>query len=309
MLSAVLLTLLALAVTSVVKTGAEGPDPALVFADEVRPAVDLSVRQAAALEDLRAQAGTMDRGALRKGVDRLARESQAALGEVGDVDVERRLRPAQGLLVTCLTTRVKALEALSATLAGEFEAGPPQQAVDAMVEVGRDLAVSDQAYELFLESLPEAARSTMPASRWVVDETRYARPEMAAFVAILRSKASLAPVQDVSLITATVEPAPVGMENGAAVLPLSKTVRLQVVVVNAGSVAAKRVPVEVVSVSTGGMDTGRQFVDLAPGQRAVVPVTVRPSPVGVIELTVRVGPVAGETSITDNTQVTTYVMR
>jgi hypothetical protein len=201
---------------------------------------------------------------------------------------------------------------MDATLSGAFESGPPEQAVNALVDVGRDLAVSDRAYELFLDQLPDAARKTMPPSTWLVDDTRYGRPEMSAFVNTLRASASLAPVRDVSVITVTVDPAPVSVVGGGSttkVLPVSKTLKLQVVVANAGNVAEKRLPVEAVVTSTGGMDTARQFVDLAPGQRATVSLTLRPSPVGVIELKVRAGPATGEASIADNEKVSTYEMR
>jgi hypothetical protein len=179
------------------------------------------------------------------------------------------------------------------------------------VDVGGDLAVSDRAYELFLADLPDAARETMPPSVWLPDPTRFERPEMAAFVGTLRASASLAPVRDVTVLTVTTDPVPVGAVEGTGerVLPVARTLRLQVVVANAGNQAEKRVPVEAVVTSQGGMDTARQFVDLAPGQRATVTLALRPSPVGVLELKVRAGPLDGEGSIADNEQLSHYVMR
>lgn len=309
MFSALALSLVVVAVNSIVTSSAEGPDPAVVFVDEVRPAVNRSTRQAAALEDLRTQGPTLGREGLRRGIDRLLRESRAVAREAQAVQPDKHLQAAHGLLLTCLTTRSTALAAFSATLAGEFESGPPDRAVEALVDVGRDLAVSDRAYELFLEALPPPARSTMPASKWLVDENRYAKPEAAALVSTLRAAASLAQVPDVAMLTVITDPAPVGTDGTARVLPLTKTVKLQVVVANAGNVAQKRLPVEAVVTSAGGLDTARQFVDLAPGQRATVALTVRPSPVGVIELKVRAGPAPGETSLADNEQTSLYVMR
>lgn len=296
---------------SIVRSSAKGPDEAVVFADRVRPAVGQSTRQAAALEALRSQVASLGKEGVAKGVTRLLREARQLSEAVSAVRPPSELADAHGLLVTCLTTRVTALSALSATLSGAFESGPPEEAVDALVDVGRDLAVSDRAYELFLDELPVVARRTMPPSVWLADDTRYGRPEMAAFVNTLRASASLAPVRDVSVITVTVDPAPVSVVEGSStkVLPVSKTLRLQVVVANAGNVAEKRLPVEAVVTSTGGMDTARQFVDLGPGQRATVALTLRPSPVGVLELRVRAGPAAGEASIADNEQLSTYEMR
>lgn len=307
---AVVATLVVLAVNSIVSTSAEGPDPAMVFADHVRPAVDRSTRQAMALEDLRASAGTLGRDGLKRGVDRLLRESRALVATVEAAPAEGDLRKTQGLLLTSLTTRQEALEALAATLAGAFESGPPEEAVDRLVDVGGDLAVSDRAYELFVADLPKAARDSMPESVWLPDPTRFDRPEMAAFVGTLRASASLAPVRDVTVLTVTTDPAPVGMDGPVnRVLPVSKSLRLQVVVANAGNLTEKRVPVEAVVTSQGGLDTARQFVDLAPGQRATVTLALRPSPVGVLELKVRAGPLESEGSLSDNEQVSSYVMR
>jgi hypothetical protein len=309
-LVAVAASLLVVAVNSIVTSSAQGPDPAIAFADRVRPSVDRSTRQAAALDDLRAQAGTLGLDGLKRGVDRLLRDSRAIVAEVDAAPADGDLRRTQGLLLTSLTTRQQALEALVDTLAGRFESGPPEQAVDALVEVGGDLAVSDRAYELFLEDLPEVARRTMPPSVWLADRTRFERPEMAAFVGTLRAAASLAPVRDVAVLTVSTDPIPVGMDGPVnRVLPTSRTMRLEVVVANAGNVAEKRVTVEAVVTSQGGMDTARQFVDLAPGQRSTVALTLRPSPVGVLDLQVRAGPVDGEASIADNQQQSSYVMR
>ncbi len=309
MFTGLALSLVVVAVNSNVTSSAEGPDPAIAFADDVRPAVDRSTRQAAALEDLRAQVPALGREGLRRGIDRLLRESRDAVQEAQEVQPDKHLRAAHGLLLTCLTTRSTALAAFSATLAGEFESGPPHLAVEALVDVGRDLAVSDRAYELFLEALPPPARATMPASKWLVDETRYAKPEAAALVSTLRAAASLAQVPDVTMLTVITDPAPVGADGSVRVLPMAKSVKLQVVVANAGNVAQKRPPVEAVVTSAGGIDSARQFVDLAPGQRATVALTVKPAPVGVLELKVRAGPAPGESSLGDNEQTSLYVMR
>lgn len=309
-LLALLATVVVLAVNSIVTSSAEGPDPAVSFADRVRPAVDRSTRQGNALEELRGSAGELDTDGLQRGVERLVRESRALVAQVEAAPASGDLRVAQGLLLTCLTTRAEALTRLYDTLAGRFESGPPEQAIDALVAVGDDLAVSDRAYLLFLDDLSDEARATMPESKWLTDPTRYERPEMAAFVGTLRARASLAPVRDLAVLTVSTDPTPVGLDGPVnKVLPISKTVRLQVVVANAGNVAEKRVAVEAVVTSQGGMDTARQFVDLAAGQRATVELAVQPSPVGVIELRVRAVPLEGEANVADNEQLSYYVMR
>ena len=59
----------------------------------------------------------------------------------------------------------------------------------------------------------------------------------------------------------------------------------------------------------GTSDTARNFVDLEPGQRATVDVgNVRLAP-GKAVLTVRLVPVEGETSLSDNEQTRSLVVR
>src|SRR5688572_28323948 len=88
---AMVASLVVLAVNSIVSTSAEGPDPALVFVDHVRPAVHKSTRQAMALEDLRSSAATLGRDGLKRGVDRLLRESRGLVEVV-------EAAPAEGSL-------------------------------------------------------------------------------------------------------------------------------------------------------------------------------------------------------------------
>ncbi|HEX2850515.1 MAG TPA: hypothetical protein VHN98_08170 [Acidimicrobiales bacterium] len=308
------MSVVVIAANSIITTSTRGPDEAMAYADRVRPAVDRSTRQAAALDDLRGQAPTLGATGLRRNVDRLVRDGRDIVASVDDVSPPKKLRQAHGLLRTALETRADALASFSTTL-GAGPDDPFDKGVDSLVAVGRDLAVADRAYQLFLEQLPPPARQTMPASTWVPDDTRWARPEMSAFLATLRASASVAPVHDVGLITVDVEPAPVGVDPGQGadvrVLPLSKTLKLQVVVANAGNTAEKRVPVEAVLTSQGGMDTGRQFVDLAPGQRQTVTLSVRVTAPGtaVIDLRVRVGPVADEAKAADNEQSFRFTMR
>ncbi len=308
-LSAMVVTLLVVIVNSIVSSSSEGPDPALEFADRVRPAVDRSTRQAGALEELRSSVGGLGRDGVQKGLERLVRESKALVAEVSAVPTSGKVRESQGLLLTCLTTRDHALATITAAVKGKFETGPPEAAVDALVTSGRDLAVSDRAYELFLQRLPAKARRSMPPSVWLSDPSRFDRPEMASFVGTLRAEAGLVPVRDLAIVTVTTDPAPVATDGFHRVLPLVKVLKLQVVVANAGTMVEKRVPIEAVVTSQGGLDTARQFVDLAPGQRMTVSLTLRPSPVGVLEVKVRAGPIEGEASIADNENVVTYIMR
>ena len=310
LLVAIALSLLVVAVNSIVTTSARGPDEAVAYADLVRPAIDRSTRQAAAVDDLRAQAGQMPATALRRALARLTRESEALVGQVRSTSRPDRLDVAHGLLITTLSTRNIALGRFSAALAAD-QSSPVEESVQQLELAGRDLIVSDRSYQLFLDALPKAAKATLPPSVWVPDPTTWERPEMAALAATVRASASSAPVHDVALVTVTPSPSPVGVvaEDGRQILPKTKTLRLDVVVANAGNTPEKRVAVEAVLTTAGGMDTARQFVDLAPGQRQTVGLTLRPAAGDGASLRVRVGPVNGEQAPDDNERTLEYAIR
>jgi hypothetical protein len=157
--------------------------------------------------------------------------------------------------------------------------------------------------------MPVSARKTLPASTWVPDDSKWGRPEMAALVSTVRASASSTPVHDVAVVTVAPSPDPVGAEGPAQVLPRSKTLRLDVVVANSGNAPEKRVAVEAVGTSAGGLDTARQFVDLAPGQRQTVALTLHPAAGDNLDVRVRAGPVTGEDKTGDNEVGIAYLIR
>lgn len=307
---ALLATVVVLAVNSIVSTSAEGPDAGLTYADQVRPLVDRSTQQATALEDMRVKAGELGRDGLRRSLDRLQRDSSALRRELQSVDPPSGMGDAHGLLVTCFLSRAKGLVALEEGLAGAFSAtGTTEEVTQRLADAIGALRVSDQAFRLFVDELTPAGRKAMPPSVWIADESRWNRAELNSFVTTLRSSASLAPVHDVALITVTTDPAPVGADAGASVLPRVKSIRLDVVVANVGNGPEKRVAVEAVATSAGGLDTARQFTDLAAGQRQTVTLTVQPKAGNPVELRVRVGPLGEEVNVADNEQVSSLVLR
>lgn len=309
LLLAIGLSLLVVAVNSVITTSARGPDEAVAYADRVRPAVDRSTRQAAAVDDLRNQVAQLPPAALRRSLERLTRDAAVLVDEVRAVDPPDELVVAHGLLVTTLSTRGTALESMRGALTAA-PSTPVEDAVRALEAVGQDLVVSDRSYQLFLDELPQAARQTMAPSIWVTDPSRWGRPEMSALVSTVRASGSAAPVHDVALVTVTPDPAPVGAEpDGRQILPKTRSLKLDVVVANAGNTEAKRVAVEAVFTIEGGLDTARQFVDLAPGQRSTVTLTLQPAAGTNANLRVRVGPLAGEEQTGDNEQSIDYVVR
>lgn len=293
--------ILVTAVRSVIRTSDTGPDSRLAYVDQVRPHIDASTRQGAALTDLREPGRALGPDGLRRSLEKLVASTAATYEAVVGVPPPPDVEASRGLLLAALKARATGVERVATVLATELTPETPTDPViDALVAAGDDLAVADHAYVLFVETLPELARSAAPASSWVGEAETWDRPSVSAFVASLRANASVAPVHDVGIVTVVSDPAPVGTEGEAEILPQTKTLRLQVVVANLGNAAESDVAVEAVATSLGGMNVGRQFVDLEPGQRKTVELKLTIAPGDPVTVTVKAKPVSGETNLSDN---------
>jgi len=191
------------------------------------------------------------------------------------------------------------------------EAADP--AVEALVRAGRDLVTGDGTYRVFVDSIPRVdgrPAGAMPPSEWVPEGRGWSAGELQAFVQSMRAGESLAPVHDLAVALVTTDPAAVGSEGATSVLPAVKSLRLQIVVANVGNEAEKRVPVVATLTADGVSDTARDFVDLAPGQRATVVLGgLRPVAGATSTLSVTIGPVEGEARLEDNTLPLPIVFR
>lgn len=282
----------------------------LAYLDRLRPLVQRTNEQSADLADVRASATELGRAGISRRLVRLARESRTVELAAGRIDPPDHLRTAHTLLHAALVIRAEATDAISEALVRALGTEPPEPAVSALRAAGEDLAAADRNYRIFLAALPEVDDAAeLPGSAWVRDPALWSGPELAAFVTGLRSAETLAPVHDVSVVLVNTDPAPVGSENGAAVLPPLRSLSVDVVVANVGNEAETRVTVlATISAPDGTVDTAREFVDLAPGQRHTVSLGLRP-PVAASSLSVRIGPVDGEIAQSDNEQVIPLLIR
>lgn len=308
-LVALLLTAVVLIGNAVASSTDGGPDPAVTFLDQVRPLATESVRQGADLADLRATGVELGREGLRARMDRLVAGTAATARAVEGIRPPEESRRLHGLLLTALLTRADAVSRFDAALAAAF--GEGADAAGSLTVIGDDLIVADRAYALFVRSLPEDTAPPMPASQWVDDAARWSEGEVRAFVDALRAGAVLAPVHDLRIVTLSTEPAAVGTSGDLAVLPVTRNLKLQVVVANVGNEVERRVAVEaVLTAPTGAVDAARQLVELVPGQQVTVQLGgLQTTPGGVSTLLVRVGPPAGEATPPDNEQVRLYLVR
>lgn len=286
----------------------------LAYLDAVRPQVDLSTAQGASIGQVRTDAVRLGRDGTKRRMARVVREADKVLTAVRQAKPPSDLSTAHSILVATVAIRARVASGVAEGLTAALTSGPADRAVDALVKAGQEMVAADQAYKVYVDAMPAPAGVTaplLPASTWAADPQLWTRPELGAFVASIRSSTTLTSVHDVGVLTVVTDPVPVATDGNSSVLPLVKTLRLEVVVANTGNAPEKAVPVVATLIGPAGeVDTARDFVDLAPGQRRSVPLGgLRPVPGGPSTLTVVIGPLDGEASIPDNERSLALVLR
>lgn len=313
---AALLSVLALAVNAGFSSSSSRPAKrlaALAYVDQLRPFVEASTARGAELAEVREKSGQLGRNGIRRKMQRLQRDTRDQLAGVRGVDPPPELEANHSLLVSTMVLRARGTSMVGDALAEALGADPSEPSVDALVKAGGDLVAADHAYRTFVELLVvKGAKSPLlPASKWVADPAEWDRVAVTAFVAALKASTITTPVHDVSVLTLTTDPRPVASEAGSVVLPLVKALRVEIVVANVGNTPEKQVPVVVTLTGPAGeVDTAREFVDLAPGQRRAVTLGgLRPVMGGPSLLRVNIGPVEGEGAAMDNDRTLSLLVR
>jgi hypothetical protein len=301
----VALTVVVLLASAAVRSRPSTTESVLTYVDEIRPAVQTSTDQGADLADVRTHALTLGRDGLARRLDRLVAGAARVLNETTAVSAPKSLRVAHAFLVTALAERSRAAGEARGAVAAALAQGPPDPAVSGLVAAGQDLVLGDRAYQLFMGALPSRplASAALPVSSWVGDPSEWAPPEATAFVASLRSSLSITPVHDLSVLTFTTDPAAVGTDNGADVIPPTSGLEVAIVVANVGNVAEHHATV-MATLVTNGTNTSesvRDFVDLGPGQRLALTLGhLHPVSGTTGTLSVSISAVEGETDLANN---------
>lgn len=286
----------------------------LAYLDTVRPQIDLSTAQGASIAQVRTDAVRLGRDGTSRRFARVVRDAESVLDEVRGTEPPSGLATAHSILVATMAIRARVAAGVAEGLRASLTTGPLDPAVDHLVRAGEEMLAADSTYKVFVDAVPRAEgvrAPLLPASTWAPDPQLWTRSELAAFVTSIRSSAAVGEVHDVGLLAVVTDPVPVATEGNAAVLPLVKSIRLEVIVANTGNAPEKQVPVVATLIGPAGeVDTARDFVDLAPGQRRSVRLGgLRPVPGGPSTLTVVIGPVAGEASFPDNERSVGVVLR
>jgi hypothetical protein len=276
------------------------------FLDVAESDVQRSIQEGAD----RADALTLGRDGITRRLDRVASDADAILRDVRRASAPANLRDARDLLLAALTIRSQSSASLRKAFADALGSRAATSVVDAMVEVGKNLAAADSVYRLFVAALPSGLVA-MPDSQWVRDDGSWTQPIVATFVASLRSSTTLAPVHDVKVVLVSPDPGPVALDAGNEVLPISKILKVQIVVANVGNEPEKHLTVTA-SISPavdGPGSSARDFVDLVPGQRLTLTLgDLRAVPNTVTILQVHIDPAPGQLNMPDTTQTVDFVM-
>ncbi len=312
----VILSLVALLVNAGVASRSDDPAKRLAelaYVDQVHPHVEASNLRGAEVNQVREDATELGRDGIRRKLERVRRGTATDLRAMRAIEPPPDLVASHHLLVSTMVLRARATSNIASALSAVLGTIRPEGAVDELTKAGEELIAADHTYRVFVELVVvEGTRGPLlPESTWISDRAAWERPAVSAFVSALRASAMPTPVHDLSLLTFTTDPRPVATEGANAVLPLMKTLRVEVVVANTGNAAEAGVPVvATLTGPEGQLDTARQFVDLAPGQRRAVALGgLRPVPGGPSNLTVLVGPVDGEGGLDDNQRSMSLVLR
>jgi hypothetical protein len=275
----------------------------LAYFDQVRPQIQSSVGEGADLNYVRVNAVKLGRDGITRGLDRLTAQTKATLTAATAVIPPAALRVSHAYLLAALGVRAKAAADARMAMALALSEGPADPAAQRLASVGQLIALSDQSYGLFAESLPANPATPPPPSRWALDPSLWTSQEVAIFVTTLRSSTSLSAVHDLAVVTFSTEPAPVGDDGGAWIIPPTRGMQVAIVVADVGNLPERHATVTATLFTNGANTTQsvRDFVDLVPGQRVALTIgSLHPVSGTTGLLTAAISVVPGETSVANN---------
>ncbi|HZN14095.1 MAG TPA: hypothetical protein VFB78_07505 [Acidimicrobiales bacterium] len=312
----IMVTAIVLLVDLVVSTRSDEPSrrvASLGYLDQVRAQIEQSNRQGADVTDVRNKAGSLGRAGITRRLDRVARDTARTYAAARATDAPGDMVDARNLLLSTLWLRSRGTADMKDALDAALGKTAPEAAIKKMAEVGANLTAADRTYQGFIAAVNERAKvgreAVLPPSKWIDEPVTWQAAELEAFVRALRSSAELVPIHDTTVVLVTTEPASVRKEGDLMVLPLSR-IKIQAIVANVGNEPLKDLKVEVTLVPGGDRTTARDFVSLAPGQRAtvtlggLVPLVDQPA-----TLTVRIDAPGDDPTPADNQKVLQIVAK
>jgi hypothetical protein len=265
----VVITLLVLLIDASLHSRSPNPGQQLAageWADRVLPVISESNTEGIQLQQLWSSALTMKAPVVTAEIDQIAAGAAGAYKTVVALRPPVQLAGAAGLLEACLLARSQATASLQsafdAVLSQTAAAGDPTSSVQT---AGNDLQVSDQAYRLFLSSLPHLG-VTMPPSVWLSDPGPYQAASSQVFLASLHNAGSSAIVHQVSIYAVSTTPSPVTTQGATEVLPDAKAITVTIVVADTGNQPERNLTVTAAISPASGASSAKDFLNLVPGQ-------------------------------------------
>jgi hypothetical protein len=284
LLIGVVVTLLVLLIDAALQSRSTGPGQQLAagaWVDRVLPIVTTSTAEGQQIAGIWNNGLQTPPSSLTAQLDQVAAGSAHAYQQVVALHPPANVAGAAGLLEASLLTRSQAASALRAALQPVLQGGSgaptttattsgPDPVVTAIQTAGNDLQIGDQAYQLFLHSLPKLG-VTMPASVWAGDPSPYQTAKAELFVTSLRNALQGTPVHQLKIYSVALTPSPVSLRGETQILPSSPTMAVTVVVADVGNQPEKNLTVTAAISSGGNSSSVRDFVDLSAGQAHAIP--------------------------------------
>jgi hypothetical protein len=130
-----------------------------------------------------------------------------------------------------------------------------------------DIQIGDQAYQLFLRTMPSNVGVTMPNSVWLTTPGQYQPQTTRVFLDSLQSVMQTQPVHQVEIYSLTTSPAPVARSGDVLVLPDAVEISVTMVLADTGNQAENGLTVTAsLSYAGNGPSSAQDVVDLSPGQ-------------------------------------------
>ncbi len=298
----VVITLLILLIDASVNSRSPGPQETLAadtWIDRALPVIATSNADGQVLASIWAGGLKMPATQVESSFSDLARRSAAAYSTMSALQPPASLEGAAGLLDATLLARSRAAARLLAAIAATLGPGGStpataavadqttkdrstttttiptavavSQVVPQIVAAGSEIQVGDQAYQLFLSSVPASLKVRMPSSSWGSNATPYTAQAAQVFVTTLQNSVTTSPVSQVKIYGIATSPAPVASSGTIQVLPDSSTLDLNVVVANTGNQPLDNLTVTAtISPAGSGGSSVRDFVSLGVGQAYTV---------------------------------------
>jgi len=238
--------------------------------DQILPLIRATNSEGAVLQQVRTQAIHTPAATISSQLATVGKEAQATYQQAVSLHPPVAVEGAAGLLEACLAVRAQAAgefaKAMGALLSSPVpQAGQSDVQANAVVAAAQDMEVSDRAYQLFSDNLPDMG-FTPPPSAWVPDHSLYQPDTMATFAVTLRNSTSLTPVHQLAIDAISTNPSPVSTAGGVEVLPIQNGITVTVVVADVGNQAEHGLTITASALPAVRGGSVREFADLQPGQ-------------------------------------------